>query len=520
VYGRADADDGSGAKGTSVRVAIVGAGFSGLAMALRLKQAGIDDFVVLEREDDLGGVWKVNTYPGCECDIPAHLYSFSFAPNPEWRQTHPKQEDVLRYLRDCAERFGVTPHIRFRHEVREAAWDDERQRWDLKTNRGRFEAQFLVGGFGTQIEPRMPQIKGLESFRGKVFHSARWDHDHDLSGQRVASIGTGSSAIQYVPAVQPQVEQLYVFQRTAAWVMPSNARPIRERERRRYRRFPFLQRLKRRRIYWFRELLVFSNAKNRALTAFLEFGGRRHLKKAVKDPGLRAELAPDFRLGCKRILPSNDWYPALTQPNVELVTQAVEEIRPGSIVTADGAEREVDTIVCGTGFHVADTPYARRVRGKDGRLLSEAWQDGAEAYVGTTVAGFPNLFLMSGPNSSQGHTSMVYMIESQVDYVLDCLRQMQESGLGSVEVRPDVMAAFNEELQARMPKTVWMGGGCTSWYQDANGRVTFQWPDFTFRFRRRTSSFDLSSYATTPANGHEPVVPATAGPASRTSVGV
>jgi cation diffusion facilitator CzcD-associated flavoprotein CzcO len=365
----------------------------------------------------------------------------------------------------------------------------------------------------------MPSIPGIESFEGALFHSARWDHDQDLTGKRVASIGTGSSAIQYVPAIQPEVERLHVFQRTPAWVMPHNGGPVGDRTRRWYRRFSFLPRFKRQRIYWFRELLVFSNTRSRLTTAFLELGGRRHLKKAVKDRSLRAKLTPDFRLGCKRIMPSNEWYPTLTQPNVELVTETIEEIRPRSIVTADGVEREVDTIVCGTGFHVADTPYARRLRGKDGRLLSEVWQGGAEAYLGTTVAGFPNLFLLSGPNSNQGHTSMVYMIESQVHYVLDCLRQMEEGALGTVEIRPDVLTAFNEEIQARMPRTVWMSGGCSSWYQDAEGRVSFHWPDFSFRFRRRTSSFDLSSYLTTAARSEtttsvEPGQPARVTPAA------
>jgi cation diffusion facilitator CzcD-associated flavoprotein CzcO len=486
------------------RIAIIGTGFSGLGMAIRLKQAGIDDFVLFERADDVGGTWRANTYPGCQCDVPSHLYSFSFAPNPDWSRTYSRQAEILDYLRDCAERFGITPHIRFGHDVREAAWDNDTKVWRLDTSQGEFEAPILVGGTGPLTEPQVPNIPGLEGFEGTVFHSAEWNHEHDLNGERVASIGTGASAIQYVPRIQPKASQLYVFQRTAPWVMPHSDRPITKLERKLYRRFPALQRLVRGGVYLGREWLVLGFTRNTKLMKALSRLAKRHMERVVKDPGLRAKLTPDYTLGCKRILPSNDWYPAIVKPNVEVVTDAITEVRPNSIITADGHEREVDTIVLGTGFHVTDMPASERVRGKDGRRLSEVWNKGAESYLGTTVAGFPNFFLLIGPNTGLGHTSLVYMVEAQHDYVLDCLRTMDERGLETVEVRPEVQTAFNEEVQARMPGTVWVSGGCASYYIDPNGRITTLWPDFTFRYKQRTRRFDLPSYVTTPIRSPEP----------------
>ena len=477
-----------------VRLAIIGAGFGGLGMAIRLKQQGIHDFVVLEREDDVGGTWWVNTYPGCQCDIPSHLYSFSFAPNPGWSRTYSHQREIWQYLRDCAERFGVLPHVRLGTDVEEAAWDEERLRWVLDTSAGTVEAKVLVGGFGALAHPKLPHIPGIEDFEGTVFHSARWIHDHDLTGDRIASIGTGSSAIQYVPRIQPLADKLYVFQRTPPWVMPHNDRAISDLERRIYTRVPALQRLVREFVYWSRESLVPGFTREKRVMKALERIARRHLRGQVPDPDLRARLTPDYTLGCKRILPSDDWYPALQQPNVELVTDAIREVRPHSIVTADGSEREVDTIVLGTGFRVSDVPAARHVRGPDGRLLSEVWHDSAQAYYGTTVAGFPNLFFLAGPNSGQGHTSLVYMIEAQIEYAIDALRVMEEHGIEAVDLRPEVQAAFNEQVQSRMPDTVWLTGGCASWYLDPQGRNTTLWPDFTFRFRRKLQRFDLASY--------------------------
>jgi cation diffusion facilitator CzcD-associated flavoprotein CzcO len=479
-------------------------------MAIRLKQAGIHDFVLLERARDVGGTWRDNSYPGCQCDVPSHLYSFSFAPNPDWSRTYSRQPEIWEYLRRCAQEFGIVPHIRYDHEVQMAEWIEDERRWRIQTPSSTLTADIIVSGVGALSEPSIPAIPGLADFQGKVFHSAAWDHGHDLQGKRVASIGTGASAIQYVPRIQPEVDRLYVFQRTPAWILPHTDRPVSRLERRLYRALPALQRLVRRGIYWGREWLVLGLTGHRALMRLPAQIGRRHLRHQVADPDLRARLKPRYQVGCKRILISNDFYPALTQPNVELVTDGIREIRAHSIVTTDGAEREVDTIIFGTGFHVTDMPVAERVRGRDGRTLDEIWQGSPEAYLGTTITGFPNFFMLLGPNTGLGHTSVVFMIEAQVAYVMDCLRAMDARGLGTVEVRPEVQAAFNRETQAQLRRTVWNAGGCASWYIDANGRNSTLWPDFTWRYRQRTARFDLRDYVAEPSRTAPAGVPAAA----------
>jgi len=478
---------------TVVDIAIVGAGFSGLGTAIRLRREGIEDFVVLERHDDVGGTWWANTYPGCACDVPSHLYSFSFAPNPEWTQTYSPQPEIRAYLRRCAERFDLYRSIRLRTEVTSAAWDDEAGRWTLETSGGTVSARVLVAGIGSLTEPRVPALPGLDTFEGAMFHSARWDHDHDVAGERVAAIGTGASAIQFVPAIQPRVTALHVFQRTAPWVMPHTNRRISRRERRLYRRLPALQKAVRAGVYGAREALVLGLVKHPRLMAIPERIARRHMRDQVADPDLLARVTPDYAVGCKRILPSNHWYPALAQPNVELVTSAIREVRPRSIVTADGTERAVDTIVFGTGFHVTDMPFGALVRGRDGRRLADAWEGSPRAHLGSTVAGFPNLFLLLGPNTGLGHSSMVYMIESQINHVIDALRVMRERGAAVAEVRPEVQAAYNRELDAKLSGTVW-STGCSSWYLDASGRNAALWPDWTWRFRQRTRRFDPAQH--------------------------
>jgi cation diffusion facilitator CzcD-associated flavoprotein CzcO len=474
-------------------VAIIGAGFSGIGLAIRLRRQGIDDFVVLERNDGVGGTWWANTYPGCACDVPSHLYSYSFAPNPDWTRTYSRQPEIRAYLRRVVDEFGVAPHIRLSTEVRSARWDEASNRWELETSSGPVRARVLVSGTGPLVEPRIPDVPGLERFEGPTFHSARWDHSISLRGKRVAAVGTGASAIQFVPSIAPEVERLHVFQRTPPWVMPHSSRPITPLERRLYRAFPALQRLVRGGIYAARELLVLGFVKQPRIMRALERVSRRHMEQQLRDPELRAKATPDYTLGCKRILPSNEWYPALSRDNVELVTDAIAEVREHSIVTADGAEREVDAIVFGTGFHVVDMPIGRLVQGRGGRTLAETWNGSPRAHLGATVAGFPNLFIMLGPNTGLGHSSMVYMIESQIAYVVDALRTMRERGAEVVEVREDVMARSNERLQRRMRGTVW-STGCRSWYLDAEGRNPTLWPDWTWRFRRRTARFEESEY--------------------------
>jgi cation diffusion facilitator CzcD-associated flavoprotein CzcO len=477
------------------RTVIVGTGFAGLGTAIRLKQRGDDDFIVLERADDVGGTWRDNTYPGCQCDVPSTLYSFSFAPNPNWTSTYPLQQEIWDYLRDCATRFDVMPHIRFGHEVTGARWDEQTHRWHITTNRGDFTAQLLVLGNGPLSEPAMPDFPGLETFTGTVFHSARWQHDHDLRGERVAVVGTGASAIQFIPEIQPKVANLQLYQRTPPWVLPHPKRATTSTERRLYQRVPISQLLLRASTYVSREAMVLGFSFNQRLMRALEWVALKHMRNSVRDVELQRELTPNYRIGCKRILISDDYYPAIVKPNVELITGRIREIRPTSIVSEDGTEREVDTIILATGFRVTDPPIAQRVRGAGGKSLADVWQGSPQAYRGTTVAGFPNMFMLAGPNTGLGHTSLVYMIESQIAYVLDCLRFMDEAGATMVEVRPEVQARYNQAIQARLAGTVWLTGGCASWYIDATGRNSTLWPTFTWPFRQRTAHFDAPAYA-------------------------
>jgi cation diffusion facilitator CzcD-associated flavoprotein CzcO len=480
---------------TRIRVAVVGSGFSGLGLGHGLKRAGIDDFVLLERGDDVGGTWRDNTYPGCQCDVPSHLYSFSFAPNPDWSRTYSTQPEIQAYLRRCADDLGLRRHLRTNCEVQGAVWEEDSATWLVDTSQGTFRADVLVSAHGGLSEPSMPDLPGLEDFAGTVFHSAQWDHDHDLTGERVAVIGTGASAIQIIPKIQPAVGCLTVLQRTPAWVLPHTDRPVTRFEKHLYRRVPALQRVVRNLIYLSRELVVVALAKHTRLTRGMRRLGLVNLHKHVKDPDLREKLTPQFDPGCKRLLLSDTYYPALTQPNVEVVTSGIERVTPTGVRTTDGVDHEVDTIIAATGFRVTDNPIAARVKGRDGETLADAWQNtGPRAYLGTTVPGFPNLFLMTGPNTGIGHTSLVYMIESQVPYVLGALDVLDRPGVAALDVRADVADRFDEDLQRAMTKTVWNAGGCQSWYLHESGRNATLWPDFTFRYRRRTARFDVENY--------------------------
>jgi cation diffusion facilitator CzcD-associated flavoprotein CzcO len=475
-------------------VAIVGSGFSGIGLAIRLREQGVEDFAVLERGDGVGGTWHYNTYPGCGCDIPSNLYSFSFAPNPDWSRTYSRQPEIRAYLERTVERFGVRDKIRLNCEVRGAGWDEAAQRWVLDTAHGEVRAKVLISGTGPLVEPKIPDFPGLDTFKGPMFHSARWDHSVDLKGKRVASIGTGASAIQYVPSIAPDVSQLYVLQRTPPWVMPHSARPVTRFEKRLYRALPAAQRAVRGAIYASRELLVLGFVKQPKGMGLVAKIATKHRERSLRSrPELIPATTPNYTVGCKRILPSNDWYPALARDNVELVTSGVAEVREHSIVTADGRELEVDALVFGTGFDVIDIPVARLVRGRDGRALEDVWDGSPRAHLGSTVPGFPNFFIMLGPNTGLGHNSMIYMIESQIAYVMDALRELREQGADIVEVRPEVEARHHEEVQRRMQGTVW-NTGCTSWYQDAKGNNPTLWPDWTWQFRRRTARFNAAEY--------------------------
>jgi cation diffusion facilitator CzcD-associated flavoprotein CzcO len=478
-------------------IVIVGTGFAGLGMAIALKRAGIDDFTVLEQAEEAGGTWWANQYPGCACDVQSHLYSFSFEPWPHWTRDFAPQREILAYLRHCADKYGILPHIRFRTRVTGARFDEHTGLWEVSTRGpngdGVLRARVLVPGWGPLSRPALPDIPGLASFAGKTFHSARWDDTYPLEGRRVAVIGTGASAIQIVPSIAGEVDQLFVYQRTAPWILPKPDGDIARWKRNLFRRVPLAQKLARQRIYWTRELMALGFVVEPRILKLAEGLARRYLEKSVADPALRARLTPDYRLGCKRILPTNDYYPALQRDNVELVTDGIAEIRAHSIVTRDGRERQVDAIVLATGFEAAEQVAPFEVRGRDARELNEVWRDGPEAYLGTAVAGFPNLFLLVGPNTGLGHSSMVFMIESQVAYVVDAVKRMRREGLERVEVRPEAQARYNARIQERLKDTVWMTG-CKSWYLTRSGKNTSIWPGFTFEFRLRTRRFDVGAY--------------------------
>lgn len=483
-------------------VLIVGTGFSGLGMAIRLLQEGRRSFVILERAGDVGGTWRDNRYPGCACDVPSHLYSFSFEPNPRWSRMFAPQAEILAYLRHCADKYRLRPHIRFNAEVVRADFDEPAGTWRVQTQRGDvLTARHLVFGVGALSRPAYPQIPGLSRFAGKAFHSAAWDDGYDLRGRRVAVIGTGASAVQFVPQIAPRVAHLDLYQRTPPWILPKPDRAVTAREQRLFARLPTLQRLYRYGIYWFMELRGFGFTVNPKILELAAGLCKRHIRRQIADPALRDKVTPAYTPGCKRILISGDYYPALGRPNVDLVTDAITEITPTGVVTRDAAgqrtERPADALIYGTGFRVSDMLTPVRVTGRGGRDLNTAWQGGIEAYLGTTVAGFPNLFLLMGPNTGLGHSSMIFMIEAQIDYALGCMRAVEASGARALDVRPGAQAAFNRALQPRLRRAVW-ASGCKSWYLDEAGRNATLWPGFTFEFWARTRRVDRADYALLP----------------------
>ena len=478
-----------------VRVAIVGAGFGGIGAAIKLRAAGVDDFVILEREHGLGGTWWSNRYPGCACDVPSHLYSYSFALNPGWTRFYAPQEEILGYIERVARDSRVDERIVYGAEVRRAEWDDDARRWRIDTAAGPVVAQILVSAAGVLSEPSVPDIEGLGRFRGTMFHSARWNHEHSLAGERVAVIGTGASAAQFVPHVQREAAHLDVYQRTPGWIMPRGDRGIPRLERGLLRRVPAVQRLLRYAIYYLLELLVVGLVHEQRLLRGFELVARRKLRREVPDPALRAKLTPTFRIGCKRIIFSDDYLPALAQPNVELVTDPIAEVDETGIRTADGTHRPVDTIILGTGFKVWDSPIAGRLVGRDGRTLAEHWAErGPRAYLGTVIAGFPNLFFLTGPNTGLGNNSVINIIEGQLVYLVDALKAMDATGAHAIEVHGTVQERYNAGVQAAMKDTVWTNGGCRSWYLSADGGNHTLWPSFSDAYKRRLRGFDIADF--------------------------
>jgi cation diffusion facilitator CzcD-associated flavoprotein CzcO len=480
----------------TVDVLIVGAGFSGLCIAIKLQQAGTESFLVIEKGDDIGGTWHENRYPGCACDVPSHLYCFSFEPNPDWNRMYAGQAEIWEYLKSCAKRYGVLPHIRQKTRLREATWDEAKGVWHLLAGEGlTIDARVLVSGMGALHVPSYPELPGLARFAGPSFHSATWNPDVKLEGKSVAVIGTGASAIQFVPQIAPRTGKLYVFQRTPAWIVPKPDFSISEKWRQRFRRIPVVMWAFRKFLFWQHEFRVLAFLGHRWMGRFLERIALKNLEKRIKDPKLRAALTPNYALGCKRVLFSNDFYSALTRPNAELVSEGIAEVREHCIVTKDGVERPVDVLIYGTGFRVTEPMIAVRLVGRGGVEIHDAWRERMSAFLGVTVSGFPNFFILLGPNTGLGHNSVVLMIEAQVRYVMSCLKLMRRRGQKVMNLRPETQKRFVDEVVERLSHTVWQTGGCRSWYQDQKtGENTTLWPGSVVAYMRRTRSAAARDY--------------------------
>ena len=475
------------------RVAIMGAGAGGLGLAIRLAKSGQRDFVLFEASDGVGGTWRANTYPGAACDVPSHLYSYSFALKPDWSKTYANQPEILQYFEDCADRFGIRPHLRPHTRITAARWDERARQWRLTdAEGGGYVADVLVSAIGTFTTPFIPEIDGLGSFAGPCFHSARWEHEHDLAGTRVAVIGTGASAAQIVPELAKEAREVHVFQRTPQWILPRSDKPFSEEQKRRFAHNPIAIRRHRREIYWtFENAIAFRHGDEVAeqLTTL----ALSHIDHRIQDDELRAKLTPEYPFGCKRTLVCSDFYKALVRDNVELVTEAIERVTPGSIVTHDGRERPVDAIVLATGFKATEYLEGIDVVGIGGRRLHDDWAEVAHAYMGLTVSGYPNFFMLYGPNTNQGGNSIIVILEAQATYVLSALRAMRLRRARAVDVRRDVMDAYNEELAQALAGTVW-SDGCQSYFKNANGRIATQLPQTSRWYAKRTRRFRMREY--------------------------
>ncbi len=483
----------------AVDVLIVGGGFSGLCMAIKLREAGQDSFLLVEKSDDIGGTWYDNRYPGCACDIPSHLYSFSFEPSPDWSRMYPGQKEIHDYLKRCVERHGLAPHIRLNRRFQEAIWSEAEGAWHTTAGDGmRIKARVLVSGVGGLHVPQYPKIKGIERFAGPKVHSSTWDYGIELEGKNIAVVGTGASAIQFVPQIAPRAGKLYLFQRTPPWIVPRMDFAIPEKWKQRFRSLPLVMRAFRQSIFWRQEFRVLGFLGNRFVRRKATEIATRHLQRNIPDPKMREALTPRYELGCKRVLVSDDFYPTLKRENVELVTEGIAEIREHSIVTTDGVERPVDVLILGTGFRATEPLIGVQVVGRGGVEIHDAWRERMSAYLGVTVSGFPNFFLLLGPNTGLGHNSIILMIEAQVGYVMSCLALMKRRKKRVLEVRENTQKNFVREVRRRLEGTVWQSGGCKSWYQDQRtGENTTLWPGSVVSYVRRTRSVSASDYELT-----------------------
>lgn len=479
-------------------VAIIGAGFAGIGMAHKLRLAGINNLVILERGSGVGGTWRDNVYPGCACDIPSHLYSFSFRQNPDWTRLYPAQAEIVRYLEDCVTDFGLAEDLRLDTAVTCAAFDEGAGNWLVTLSTGStLRARVLVSAIGGLSRPSIPAIVGLTDFEGKVFHTASWDADCDLNDKRVAVVGTGASAVQLVPQIAGRVRELVVYQRTPPWVVPKNDRPMRPVERWLLKHLGFSRRLFRAYLYWRQELLGLGFTLSSRLMALGRHQASRHIRGSITDADLRDKVTPDYPMGCKRVLLSDDYYPALSRTNVQLVDRGVERFTRRGIVDSSGKACEADVVIFATGFDAADPLSPARIVGRGGRELAVDWKDGPEAYLGISVAGYPNFFLLMGPNTGLGHNSVIFMIESQIRYAVRLVREILDNPGRTLEVVPEVQSVFNRKLEASFADSVWVSG-CTSWYQTESGRQFAIWPGFTFTYWFRTLRPRLRDFAPSP----------------------
>ena len=487
---------GSNGASRGLSVGVVGAGFGGVGIGVRLRQAGIEDFTIFERGTTVGGVWRANTYPGAACDVPSHLYSYSFAPGHHWSRRYAPQAEILRYLDETARDFGIIPHIRFGTEVTRATFDPEAGRWTLETGGGeRHEFDLLVTACGQLTRPAIPTVAGIGEFDGPVFHSAEWDHDVELEGKRVAVIGTGASAIQFVPEVAKVAVSTTIYQRSAPWILPKTDRSYPEWERRLFERFPLRVAASRVGMFAFFEGATYGFTGNRAVMApFKHLADLERRRRLGDDPELLAKATPDYTIGCKRILFTSDWYPTLLRDDVELVTDPVRRVTATAIVDGAGAEREADVIIWGTGFQTHNFVAPMAIHGLNGRELNEVWGERAEAYLGTTVSGFPNMFVLYGPNTNHGSGSVPYTLESQFNYVIDGIHRLREGGFKWIDLRPEAQERWRAEIAERSERTVWTTGGCANWYVNSEGENTNNWPGPWLEYRRRTRRINPADY--------------------------
>lgn len=478
-----------------VDVIIIGTGFSGLAMGAQLKRRGQDSFVLLERANDVGGTWRDNQYPGAACDQPSHMYSLSFRLNPDWTSVFSAQPEIWEYLRATARGEHLMPHIRLNTEVQNAGWDERRQQWTVTTTTGTYTGRVLISAAGLLSEPKVPEIKGLDTFSGDLFHSARWDHQTSLVGKRVGVIGNGASGVQIIAEVAKEAGHLTVFQRTPHWIVPRADRDYTEAEKGMFRKDPEAMQRLRTSMFWENEERFAQRAAIPSLLAKATEVALKHLEAQVPDPELRAKLTPDYEIGCKRILKSSDYYPALSRSNVTLATGGIQHIESDAVITPDGTRHQLDALVLATGFEATDLPIAKRIHGRGGRSLSERWANGAEAYKTTSIHGFPNLFVLGGPNTGIGHNSQVYMFEAQIEHVLGALSHMTDNRIHALEVTTAAEDEFRDSLDRRAATTVWLTGGCNTWYIDPrSGRLTTLWPDYSHTFQEEIAPFDPTDY--------------------------